>query len=367
MEILCSIKSEDKQEIRELYEVSFSDSVDFMNYYFQDKFLSERVMAIRADSKIVSMLHLNPFIVHFNGDEYNVSYIVAVATAVEYRNKGYMGKLIKSAMNRLYNAGEVFSLLMPIDSRIYERYGFGFVEDHLKFECNSATFTIEPIKYSCRIAEIKDLPILVSIFYDFKKQFNLSTCRNEVSFEMLFHELQTDNGNIIIFENGYMMTYYEKEIFHVREFVSNNSQAFNEMIAYIKKETHDGRVVIMDHVRSPIKHITPNVAENIIKLQPFMMARIIHVEAFLKANHFLFMNDIRIKVIDAIIEENNCIFHINNGEVSKEVDSKFEIELDVKLLTQLAFGYMKTTEIEAFREKKIIKDILPNHFFNEYV
>jgi predicted acetyltransferase len=375
MDILVTIKAEDEIAIRELYEQSFSDSIDFVNYYFKEKFIPERVMAIKADGRIASMLHLNPFDVNFNQKEYSVSYIVAVATAVEYRNKGYMGRLMKEALIRLYNEGEVFSLLMPIDSRIYERYGFGFIEDHLKLECDSSTFTIEKIECQSRLAELKDVPELVNIYQVFSEKFNLATIRNGSSFEKLFKELQTDKGHIVMFEDGYMMTYYEDEVLHIREFVSNTQQALNEMISYIKEETTNGKVVIMDHMKSPIKYITPNILENIIILKPFMMARIINVETFLKANCFMFINDIRMKITDSLIEANNFVFHINNGEVTKEDTSDFDIELDIKLLTQLSFGYRKATEIygliesikNVFKDINIFKDITSNNFFNEYV
>ncbi|PKM48983.1 MAG: hypothetical protein CVV02_18035 [Firmicutes bacterium HGW-Firmicutes-7] len=367
MDILVAIKDEDKEAIRDLYVNSFSDSVQFVDYYFKEKFISSRVMAIKEDTRITSMLHLNPFEVRFNGEKYHVSYIVAVATAIEYRKKGYMGRLMQAALNRLFESGEVFSLLMPIDSRIYERYGYGFIEDHLRFECDSATFMVKPTKYDYTVADDKDMSKLADIFEEFTKQFNLSTIRNSASFEMLYKELLTDNGKILIFKDGYVMSYYEDEILHIRELVSNTDNTFNEIISYIKEVTHLGKVVIMDHSRSPIKYITPNISQNIIKLQPFMMARIINVEAFMKANIKLFVNDIKIKVTDDFIVDNNHIFHIHNDTVSKNVDLEFDVEVDIKLLTQLAFGYMKATEIQSLKKKDFMNDILNNNFFNEYV
>lgn len=365
MEILVTTQNEDIANIRALYEKTFSDSKAFVDYYFQEKLIPEKVMAIKEDSKIIAMLHLNPFIVKYNNWYYDVSYIVAVATDMNYRKRGYMGSLMEAALNRMYLEEEAFCLLMPIDSRIYERFGFAFVEDHLKFDINSATLTVESSDYTCWTLTDKDIPKLVQLFERYSKQLNLSTIRDAKEFTRLYHELLTDSGEIIVFEEGYMMTYFENHVFHVREFVCNSNKAFNEMLSYVKDKTCMGRAVIADHSRSLIKYVTPNIPENTIKLVPFMMARIINVKVFLAKNYFIFKNNIKIKVVDPNIENNNRIFHVNNGQVFEIIDELYDLELDIHQLTQLTFGYIQASEIGV--ADFIETDINSLHFFNEFV
>lgn len=365
MDILVTTKNEDKESIRALYERTFSDSKAFVDYYFEEKFIPEKVMAIREDNKIISMLHLNPFVVQYNGQAYNVSYIVAVATDFNYRKRGYMGSLMEAALNRMYHEKEAFCLLMPIDSRIYERYGFGFIEDHLKFDVNSATLTLDSTDYSCWTLTNEDITKLVKVYNEYLKQFNLATIRDDKEFSKLYHELTTDSGEIIVFEEGYMITYFENHIFNVRELVYTSKKAFKEMISYIKDKTCMGRAVISDHSRSTIKYYTPNIMENNIKLVPFMMGRIIHIEEFIKKNISLFKSDIKIKVIDPFISENNRIFHIYQGHVNIFFDGFYDAELDIKQLTQIVFGYVKPSELGIIDFLK--KDISSLNFFNEYV
>lgn len=365
MDILVTTQNEDKGSIRSLYEKSFTDSKAFVDYYFEEKFVPERTMAIKEDHKIISMLHLNPFKVQYNCQVNEISYIVAVATDINYRKQGHMGTLMEAALNRLYHEKETFCLLMPIDSRIYERYGFGFVEDHLRFDINSATLTVESTDYSCWTLTPNDIPRIVALYNDYSKQFNLATIRDNKEFTKLYHELNTDSGEIIVFNEGYMMTYYEHHVLNIREFVYTSEKAFKEMISYIKDKTSMGRVVIADHIRSSIKYYTPNISENTIKLIPFMMARIIHVELFLRRNLSLFKQDIRIKVNDPYISENNRIFYIHEDNIDIFFDGHYDIELDIKQLSQIVFGYIKATELNLMNFIK--KELNSVNFFNEFV
>lgn len=367
----CS--SEDKEQVRALYEHAFDDSQAFVDYYFDQKYRPEHVMIINDDDRVVSMVHLNPYVVNYNDREYSISYFVAVATQKEYRNKGYMGKIIKQSLNHLYQKGEVFSLLMPIDNRIYERYGFGFVEDHMSIDCISKAFMLSLIEFTYQEVNSDTCNQLVAIYAIFAKRFNLSTIRDQEYFARLYDELRTDEGRILLFAEGYIITYYLEDVLHVREFVSNSEHSFREMISYLIKETDGGRLIINDHVKSEIRYFLPHVTD--VNLVPFMMARIINVEAFIKMNLNMFCKNVKIKVQDAFILDNNKIYEIQDGIVRVYNKGEFDIVLNIKTLTQLVFGYIDDEDIHYFEPgvdrlytKMILCDqINGNNFFNEYV
>ncbi len=365
MQLLVSLKKDDIEEIRKLYEQSFEDSKQFVDYYFDEKIVAERVMAIKENNSIIAMLHLNPFRVQMNNKSYDVSYIVAVATHIKFRNRGYMGQLMEAALNRLYNQGEVFSLLMPIDSRIYERYGFGFIEDHIKMDINTKTISTENIPYTCWSFTEKDLSLLCRQFEKFSKNYNLITMRDEKDFLKLYKELRTDNGSIIVFKEGYLMMYYEGNILHIREIVYNTVDAFYEITSFIQEKSRMGRVVIFDHEYSKLKYYIPNIKDNTITVKPFMMARIINVEEFINKNIDLFVENIRIKVTDSYIGMNNAVYQITENKAAKYIVSDYDFEIDIKTLTQLCFGYLDSEQSEF---KEVFNRSFPaRNFFNEYV
>lgn len=368
-------KPEDLIEIRKLYQSAFEDTQAFVDYYFENKVKNDKVALIKEDDKLVAMMHLNAFVVKFNEQRYPISYFVAVATDQAYRNKGYMGKLMSYALKKLYADGETFSLLMPIDSRIYERYGFGFVEDHLKIECNTALFMVEKAMGQYKVASKDDIQVLTSIYDRYSRRFDLISYRNEDEFEKLWKELMTEQNQIILFDDGYIMIFYDHGVLSVREFVANKEQTFKEMLNYLQEVSNNGKVIIYDHISSPIKYFLPNIAENMLTLKPFMMARIINVMDFLIKNSQLFEDAVSIKLIDMDIEDNNRCFRIVDGKVDVISDEDYDVAMDVKTLTQLAFGYIGHDDIEQlssvnhFKNKKAIIRVRRHkaHFFNEYV
>ncbi len=365
---------EDQNDLRKLYKAAFDDTDAFMDYYFDHKVVFNKVAMIKEDNALVAMMHMNPFVVQFNGMPYHVSYFVAVATDQSYRKRGYMGKLMAFALRKLYEDGEVFSLLMPIDSRIYERYGFGFMEDHLHFDCISDTLVIDKVTSVHKVATEDDVDLLLGIYQTFTEKLELTTCRDTISFEKLYKELKTDDAKIILFENGYLMTFYQEDVLNVREFVANSDHTFKEMINYIKDVSNGGRIVIYDHIRSKIKHFLPNIPENKVILKPFMMARIINVLKFIEMNIDLF-EDCTIKVMDADLAENNHCYQIKANKVNMIHEDVYDVAMDIKTFTQLVFGYIHEVEIEDLNHenhfnnrKALIKSSKPKaHFFNEYV
>lgn len=367
-------KDEDIKDIRKLYYEAFDDSEAFVDFYFKDKLIPEKVVIIEENSSLISMMHLNPFKVFFNEGLYDISYFVAIATNKEYRQKGYMKKLMAYALNKLYSEGEIFSLLMPIDSRIYERYGFGFIEDNLHFDIDSSKMMHKHIDGIYREATVNDFNLLVDYYTIYCKTFNLITYRDVKSFERIYSELLTEDGKIILFEDGYLMVYYYQNILCVREIVCNTKKVFNEMMTYLQKKTDYTRVIIDDHFKSKVKYVIPNIKENQISLKPFMMARIINVEELIRRNINLFNKDINVKIVDPFIEQNNHCYKIEEQGVIVNDGPKYDIQLDIKTFTQLVFGYIDEVEVpyinllnnnENGRKLLSLKKSTVN-FFNEY-
>lgn len=362
----------DLDAIRNLYEQAFDDSLDFVDYYFSHKIVPNRVVGLKQDEKLISMAHLNPFEVTFAKLKYPVSYFVAVATHKDEQGKGYMGKVMKYALQALYEKGEAFSLLMPIDSRIYERYGFGFIEDHLDINSLTGTWTIEYKKPEYKIATKDDAEQLFMQYSNYCKRFNLFNCRSEEEFLRLFLELEADDAKTLLFQDGYVITYFENEQLHVREIVALSEKSLMEILSYLKDAAE--RVIIHDHVLSDVKQYVPNISENQIVLKQFMMARVIDAKQFIQKNISLFCENVGIRLIDPVIEDNNKVFVIKDGELIVETNGKYDIELDIKTFTQCVFGYMdmeqlmwkKKMKCEVFKEFMISQTKRPN-YFNEYV
>ena len=80
-----------------------------------------------GSSRIVSMIHLNPYVVQAAGLRWQVDYLVGVATRKDRRHRGYMRRLLLRMMEDMRVEGMPFCFLMPADEAIYRPFGFTYI------------------------------------------------------------------------------------------------------------------------------------------------------------------------------------------------------------------------------------------------
>ncbi|MBS6396217.1 MAG: GNAT family N-acetyltransferase [Clostridiales bacterium] len=122
------LTEEEKGLSRSLYEAVFSeDTKKFVDYYYQYKTKDNEILVLEEEGQIVSMLHLNPYMMIVNGYEVKSSYIVAVATHKEYRHRGYMRLLLEQALKDMAGRKMPFTFLMPASESIYAPFDFVWI------------------------------------------------------------------------------------------------------------------------------------------------------------------------------------------------------------------------------------------------
>ena len=99
----------------------------FLDYYYYIKTKDNQIYVVEEDGQICSMLQLNPYLLKIEESERPSAYIIAVATKEEYRGRGFMGNLLRQALNDMYTAKVPFTFLMPAAEAIYTPYDFRFI------------------------------------------------------------------------------------------------------------------------------------------------------------------------------------------------------------------------------------------------
>lgn len=115
-------------ETRGLWERVFpEDSPQFLDYYYEKKLPDTRVLARRNEAgECIAMLHLNAFRLAVRQYCIDTYYVVAVATAPEWRGRGLMKQLFAEAFD--IASACPFLFLTAVDERIYTRLGFAVTD-----------------------------------------------------------------------------------------------------------------------------------------------------------------------------------------------------------------------------------------------
>lgn len=388
-------KEEEIESIKEIWSYCFNDTESFMKYYFNDKYKSENTVVALDEGKIISSLQLNQYKLLLNSKVYNTSYVVGVSTLPEGRGAGYMNKVMKFTLNELYKKGQLVSILMPIDYRLYRRFGYEHCYDQIEYTIN--TDDLKNFKSSGKMikSNLSQIDDLIQIDRTFLNEVNGNVLKDEHYYENLFKEIQSEDGFLYIHEgnekDGYIVYFLQEDKLFVRELFYKNIDALKSMLKFIYNHNTQCKIVtISTPTIDKIRFILDNPKDSDIKIKPFMMGRVINVKKFIEDIDIEkdINSSFNLLIEDKFIDENNGLFKISiqNKKVSVEqLDKKgaekpqedFDIKLDINTLTQLSFSYIDVNEAIFLNDiKDVSEETLEtlncifskkNNYINEYI
>lgn len=353
----------DKDQVVSVWNYCFEDGEDFVKYYFENVYDENNTIIIEENDEVLSALQLNKYTIDIRDNKYDVSYVVGVSSKPEVRGLGYMKHLMTYTLEELYKNGEIVSLLMAIDYRLYKRYGFDHCYDQIQYNLRTDELLGFRLSSKLRKATFEDAETLSRIYTKAMESLNGYAVRDEAYFNRFMKEVSSESGYIYIDEenNSYIAYYIQGDTFFVRELIYNNISSLKSMLAYIyNHNTQCKKTVINAPVDDKIKLIIANLKTCEIKLIPFMAGRVINFEKYIESLNSCNIDTqkinnkyIKIKVIDKYIKQNNSVFKISvcdNKIKIQRVEEDCDIELDINSITQLAFSYLNTDEIFMLNE-----------------
>ena len=105
-----------------LWQGVFGDDDAFISTYISNYSSSENTLLTIKDGQVLSMVHIPMFYNKYG----QVGYVYAVATLEKERGKGYSSSLIKKALSRMYDRGDVMCALIPSDEGLARWYKENF-------------------------------------------------------------------------------------------------------------------------------------------------------------------------------------------------------------------------------------------------
>lgn len=375
------LKQQEHGKTRLLWEKVFQeDSKAFLDYYYFFKTRENSVYVVEEDEEIRSMLHLNPFLIQVGEGQFDVRYIIAVATEESYRKRGYMGMLLRKAMQAMYQEKQPFTFLMPAAEAIYTPYDFRFVYDQ-----NVWKYTVvekqEQKSLPVSEAGIGDGADLAAFFMEyFSERFQIYAVRDEQYYQTMLFEQQSENGGIAILKRSEKIVgcflYGDEDGLEIREplYLKEYETEFWAAVGKVCEKHGQKEALVYAGISEEEKIGTVEFQ----KKKPTIMVRILHLESLLrllktKAGEQI---DCSFAVLDSILTQNSRVWKLQSspiGEIEegedtvKEADVAKEVEkqrssdceakiyvretedsegvLSIAALTSLLFGYKSVEEV----------------------
>ena len=348
-------REEEIDSIKEIWNYCFNDEDTFVDYYFNHKYKNYNTIVACEDNDIVSSLQLNQYKINLDNKVYDTSYVVGVSTFPQVRGRGYMRNIMDFSLNELYKKGQLISILMPIDYRLYRKYGYEHCYDQLEYNINIddlKNFNLNGRLYKATEKNIDDLININNIFLE---DINGNTVRDKDYYINLFKEVKSEGGHIYVYKDGsykgYIIYFLNGENMFVRELFYKDLDSLKSILKFIyNHNTQCKSVTISAPVNDKIKFVLENPKTTDIKIKPFMMGRVINVEKYLNGLQAEESIDISANIFieDKFIKENNGVFNIeikNKKVKAKKVRGNYSLSLSINSFTQLAFSYVDIKDI----------------------
>lgn len=385
--ILRRLDPDEHGRTRKLWEEVFADDTKaFLDYYYYIKTRDNEIYVVEEDEGICSMLQLNPYTIRVEELEFPSAYIIAVATRKEYRSRGYMGALLRTSLQDMYNRGIPFTFLMPAAEAIYTPYDFRYIysqdrgtliqggRDSKLHWKNKEGSTVHPGVKAAELEEDRRAGVLfsdaglwdaeeLSQFFEnyFADRFQVCTVRDTAYYQTLILEQQSEKGGVrLIRQDGALKGFYayaREEGLEIREprFLPGYEEDFRISAGELSDQPlRSGQKEI------PVNACPPGYAED---KKPLIMARIVSLRKLLSALKVPEEEsvDCSFAVIDPLITENSRVWRLTSstGETELHVGETEDSEgvLPVADLTELIFGRVTPQELSG-REGVILTERL---------
>lgn len=331
------LEHNEKLNSRSLYEHCFHDSKRYTDYYYEKCMPNNYVAVNEVDNQIVSAMHLVPKTAVIGKLITNIMYIYGVGTLNLYRQKGYMKETFCQVLKDMYMDMEPFTYLIPSGDKnaaIYRKLGFEFVMDkpNMKPEEIRKKPTHSLISRRADSSDLVRLAIFAKSINE--NNYKVTLVKDGDYFRHLTELAEIEGGHIDIYiENKVILGYrvwIDDEIFEEVLDPSIQTMAWNEQSG-----------------------------------TPYAMARILNIRKTLRLLDFKGYGNVKIKVTDPVIEENNGCFEIfySHGNVKMTKlpdDTECEHKVTIGELTAHVFGYRLIDGLPIVSKE-------PSFFINDYV
>jgi predicted acetyltransferase len=254
------------------------------------------------EGEIVASLRVYDFNLLINGSPVPMGGVSAVACLPEHRRKGYVGQLLRYALERMRENGQPLSALHTPHPSLYSRYGWMVAAAQLKTTFNPKDVALQasapPTGRARRLTE-EDWPLLESVHRSHTKGRTGWHVRSERWWkEAVFRRLYDDKRTVLdvaAWENGagetsgyvvYKETGWEgagpppSRPISVRELIALDKDAYLGLLRYVLSHDLMDEVMWNTSVDEPLSAVLEDTDRRLVKREYMdgFMLRVVDVE-----------------------------------------------------------------------------------------
>lgn len=332
-----------KDEVKRLYDAAFPNDLRWNDWFFERVYRDDEVLVLSDDGGIVSALFLQKYDFSFHGDMLQMGYVSGAATDRRHRHRGYMSRLLSSALHVARERGDAIVGIIPATRRLYffyDRFGFATV-------VYSEIERFTSLHVFPRTEGYEAVTPRYDAFHNLEASRPTTVIHSASDFENILEDIASDKGVAVQINNPEgipvamaFATKNENEI-HVKEIFGTDSCALEMALGTIKSELDDTLPLTVWSLPGSHNY----------SLRAKGMLRIVNVEKILSslAGHSPSVK-MTVRVSDALLPENSGIYKLKDGKCHKssQKDEKLDLDVTVDVLTRILFSSESVGEVFGF-------------------
>lgn len=361
------------KDIRLLDQEDYSSALALISYAFQweltEKNISRYTLlanhswnygSFDEEGNLASQIMATPFTVDLFGSIQKMMGIGFVASYPEYRSQGRIDRIMRKILEDCRKEGITLSYLAPFSYPFYRRYGYEMVFEQAAYEVAASDWPDSP-KTSGRVKRhsFEDAKTVIDEIYQKKEKHHKGALIREPWWIENKFDLRKDYTYALYYTasgqvEGYLVYQISGSILQIEEWNYLSGEAFRGLNRFIA--SHQGSVATISFVEGfdgeNIQFLASAPMAD-FRIKPYMMARVVDVEAFLGQANFLQTKDCVLAIeieVDYYAPWNSGIYELRikkgKAKVEKVQSTNLpKLSMTVQRFAQLFMGYKSVTEL----------------------
>lgn len=345
-----------KDAIKKLWSEAFGDSREYVDMYFERVYQEEDALYILKDGKVESSLLLQHYGFRFHDAKLPMAYIAGAATRRASRGKGLMSDLMRTALIKARERGDMLVSLVPAHDWLYffyDKFGLStvFYVDPQRFT-SLHIFTPQNEYYS-----VED-PYSDEVWEAFERLEKARGCgvvHSRRDFLNILEDIKLAKGSFVAMRDA------EGSVVSMAWATVGDLLTVTELMG----TSHDSREAALARLRElwpdkAFKVLSPPLVET-RRLFDRGMARIVNVPLCLQTiaqAHPEWHCLIRVK--DPIFAENSHTYKIADGKVviADSSTANPDFDVDIKVFNEIVFSSAKMGEVLRFPSERPVMSLM---------
>ena len=231
--MISEARSSDKNEIYDLWKIAYPNKDRrYLRFYFQTHYDYGKTLMIESDNRIIASLAMNEHILQLQDKSLVVSYLLGVSTLAEYRHRGCMSELMKSALEEAEN-NHLITFIEAFHPKIYEQFGFQVVYYRRQYQIYRGWLKdVESVNVSSSATSEE----LLFAYQHFTRHFDGYYKRNRAYYQALLKEVEIGVKKLVVYRNednqvvAYLLYEEGKKDIVVKEAIYTESIGLSRML-----------------------------------------------------------------------------------------------------------------------------------------